>query len=154
MKNQYVKPMATIEEFVVNEFVATCITWEVGCDVMGTKNSAQDPKADEYTTAQQAYTNHRKTNCGKASNQQIRVRPSGAFTVYEVNTQQGVDLQCTLTDSSWNPISSVNYNEIKQGERIYWTTSYTYSNRNIGLITWHHTGLVGKQIGTEETNRS
>lgn len=140
MKKIWTKPMATVEEFAANEYVAAC--WGISCDhgERGGQNGAADP-----INGNGIYNRHRKMNngqgCGWLDNQAVtdRTGVEGQFTVIELNSPTGVrELPCTLygTDSTYRAeVDYLNLSEIQDGMTIYWTTSN-------GGITWHHQGQI------------
>lgn len=118
MKKSWIQPMATVEKFVANEYVAAC--WTVVCD---------------STETERAGVSHRKQYCGADGHYQIELDANGTpISMTEIKTDNLGDLPCTLyTDGTYKTVRNVS--DVKSGEYIYWTTSK-------GDRTWHHHGPV------------
>lgn len=115
-KKMWKQPMAVVQKFAANEYVAAC--WNVACNVTGW---------DAVNGL------HRAEFCGDGSHYQI-VLDDNSTPVYmiETDTDNMGDLACTLyADGSYTTprdISTVRYDEL-----LYWTTQYEGQ-------TWRHQG--------------
>lgn len=127
MKLKYVTPQMREEVFQANEYVAAC--WYIGCErAFDTDNVEWEQQGVSHGS------NNDGTGCGHQENQAIRVSDNGVVSLVEVRTSGLGDLQCTITDSSWNP-TTLKQSDVKTGNMVYWTTSA--DNR-----IWHHYGKI------------
>lgn len=135
MKRKYIKPMASIENFVANEYVAAC--WGVACSI--------DPANtyDQYTTG----VDHRSDHCGTETNQHIYTNSNNTpVSMIEEGTDGLGNLTCELyTNSQYS--RKKNITQVKPGDYIYWTTK-----ADDGRV-WHHQGYV-KQTYPNRPNHS
>lgn len=128
MKNTYVKPMATIEEFVANEFVSLCVN--LGC-LIGERGGNSGEK-DTVTGG-----THRKetsgSGCGWVNNQIFSTNASGVATIREVNANasQGGSSSYNITLVQPTTLSDNNYKNYTSegGNKVIWTTSGTIWGR-------------------------
>lgn len=121
MKNQYVKPMATIEEFVANEFVSLCVN--LGCYYGQQNNGRGYP--DPYTNGTHRMRNNQ--GCGYSKNQIFSTRPDGSASVREVNSNASwggsTNYNITLViPTTLNDNNYMNYTK-EGGQMVRWTTS-------------------------------
>lgn len=121
-KNMWIQPLATVQKFVANEYIAAC--WGVSCD------STEKESASVY---------HRSNYCGDPNHYQITLDDNGVpISMVEVQTDTLGDLPCTVfTDSSYTNVRDIS--SIEKGDYIYWTTSASINKKN---CTWHHHGTV------------
>lgn len=117
-KKVWKQPMAVVQKFVANEYVAAC--WSVKCTKTG---------------VDAANGLHRKEFCGDDSHYQIMLDDNSTpVSMTETQTDGLGDLACTLyTDSSYS--TPKNISEVKYNETLYWTTQY-------GSQKWLHTGTT------------
>ncbi|MBR1743425.1 MAG: hypothetical protein IJ733_16455 [Lachnospiraceae bacterium] len=131
-KKAWVQPLAVVENFMANEYVAAC--WGVVCDVPA---DATDPlKGIPDEISEGSGITHRKKFCGDSNHYQIRLddKTGVPYEMYEVQTDGLGDLQCTIyTDSSFQTKKDIA--TVKANEYIYWTTKS-------GSKVWHHHGPV------------
>ena len=132
-KKAWVQPLATVQQFVANEYVAAC--WGVRCDVpekggaaKGSKTNIDDPFPANGVT-------HRDFYCGDATHYQIRLDANNVpYEMYETQTDKLGDLKCDLyTDDTYTTPKEIK--TVKANEYLYWTTKS-------GNKTWHHHGQV------------
>ncbi len=125
-KIAWVQPLATVQQFVANEYVAAC--WNVKCDVVGVKVGGGYPDEPSDTT-------HRAAFCGADGHYQIELNDNNVpVSMTEIKTDKLGDLPCTLyEDGSYTKKKEIA--TVKSGDYIYWTTSS-------GKRTWHHHGPV------------
>lgn len=127
MKSMYVKPTATVEEFVANEFVSLCVN--LGC-LIGERGGARGEK-DTVTGG-----THRKetsgSGCGWAQNQIFSTNASGVATIREVNANasQGGASSYTITLKQPTMLTDDNYLNYTSdgGNKVIWETSGSYKN--------------------------
>ena len=128
MKKRWGTPMAMVEEFEANEYVAAC--WGVQCDV---------DWANDYEWQQGDYSHgvtHAWDHCGNSSNQVIRTDDDGnPIKMVETGTDGLGTLNCTIY---WNEdyTSQRDVKTVAVGDIIYWTTSAADGR------TWNHKGEV------------
>lgn len=117
-KRNWVQPMAVVQKFVANEYIAAC--WGVKCD------STEKESASVY---------HRGEFCGTGDHYQIKLDDNNVpVSMTETKTDTLGDLPCTIyTDASYTTRRDLS--GIQAGDYIYWTTS-------AGNRTWHHHGSV------------
>ena len=146
MKKRWGTPMAMVEEFEANEYVAAC--YSVVCNVDAANDVERNwpvwvpgnrPwESGNWSNNYDAGQTHSSTACGALGNYYvIDNNNDGRFDgMIEISRDQG-QLPCTIytgadysTTASWGGIAS--------GQTIYWTTSSTDGDR-----TWHHQGVVG-----------
>lgn len=117
-KKMWKQPMAVVQKFAANEYVAAC--WNVTCSFTGW---------DEVGGL------HRQEFCGDGTHYQIMLDDNSTpISMTETQTDGMGDLACTLyADESYTTpkdISTVKYNET-----LYWTTQYEGQ-------TWRHVGTT------------
>ena len=122
------KPLATVEKFVANEYVAAC--WSVACDRPYVTDPEQISESgtvyDERKTFNK-WTTHNKDKCGNSANYRIKMDENGTPTqLIEISPDYG-ELPCVL--------EGADVSTVKPGDYIYWTSSY-------GGNTWYHHGTV------------
>lgn len=129
MKKRWGTPMAMVEEFEANEYVAAC--WGVQCDVNW---------ANDYEWRQGDYNQgvtHAGDHCGNSSNQVI-FDDNGdnvGDRMIETGTDGLGDLVCTIyTDGTYSTVRNVSSVQVE--ETIYWTTTASDGR------TWNHKGKV------------
>ncbi len=117
-KKMWTQPMAVVQEFVANEYVAAC--WNVKCSVTGVDAVGG---------------NHRQQFCGDGTHYQIMLDDnSNPVSMTETQTDGLGDLACKLyTDASYS--TPKNISEVKYNEQLYWTTQYKNQ-------TWRHQGTT------------
>ena len=134
MMKKWERPMAVVEKFEPNEYVAVC--WGVACDVDWANKYEQD-----HGFWDKGNVSHASDHCGNSSNQVIYDRDNNG--VGEAMVETGTDglgtLNCTIytacneqTGKFSGPISA---SDVGIGDTIYWTTTS-------GSRTWHHKGTV------------
>ena len=130
-KKAWVQPLAVVENFMANEYVAAC--WGVVCDVPANETNPLKNVDDEIN--KNAGTGHRKKFCGDPNHYQIRLNDDGIpYEMYETDTDNMGDLECTLyEDMSF--VAKKDIATVKSNDYIYWTTTD-------GKRTWHHHGPV------------
>ena len=139
MKNTYVKPMATLEEFIANEFVSVCYRWGVACST----NAANSKESSLRHPG--IFYQHRGDQCGQFDHQAVYDRNGDGIPdeMIEEKTDQGKgDLPCTIyTDGTYSTVKAIS--SVNPGDYIYWrTTGKVFGS----TITWSHQGTV-QQVG-------
>lgn len=128
MKKRWETPMAMVEEFEANEYVAAC--WGVGCDVSW---------SNDYERWEGDYHNgvtHASDHCGNSSNQVIRTDDSGnPLRMVETGTDGLGDLDCNIFWDE-NYTKPRNVSTVAINDTIYWTTVAEDGR------TWNHKGTV------------
>lgn len=130
MKRKYVRPKASMEEFLANEYVAVCAgAWQVAC---------QHELANDYEKANGYYDNgnvsHSADHCGRGTNQVVYAEDNRAKKMTEIGTDGLGTLNCTIyTDATYTQVRPIG--DVNNGDYIYWTTS-------AGSRVWHHQGRV------------
>lgn len=134
MKRKYIKPMASIENFAANEYVAAC--WGVACST--------SPSNKYESSIWNSNQKHRDEHCGTATNQHITTDSHNvAISMIEDGTEGLGKLKCNLyTDGTYS--KSRSYDSVHIGDYIYWTTS---SGTGYNKRTWHHQGTVYSTYG-------
>lgn len=117
-KKMWQQPMAVVQKFTANEYVAAC--WSVACSVTG---------YDEVGGL------HRSEFCGNGTHYQIMLDDNSTpMSMTETQTDNMGDLACTLyTDGSYSTLKNIQ--DVKYNETLYWTTEY-YGQ------TWRHEGTT------------
>lgn len=129
MKKRWGTPVAVVEKFEVNEYVAAC--WGVGC--VWTDANKYEKENGFWDNGN---VSHAADHCGNSSNQVIYDYNDDGIgdAMYECGTDGLGDLECIIyTDSSYT--NKINVSQVKLDTYIYWTTSS-------GNRTWHHQGYV------------
>ena len=134
MKKRWGTPMAMVEEFEANEYVAVC--WGVACDVSWANDYEQ-----KYGFWEDGNVSHASDHCGNSSNQVIYDRNNDG--VGEAMVETGTDGLGTLTCTIYTDYNrytgrftgQTSASQVEVGDLIYWTTSS-------GNRTWHHRGTV------------
>lgn len=129
MKKRWGTPMAMVEEFEANEYVAAC--WGVQCDVDWANN--YEWRQGDYNQG----VTHAWDHCGNSSNQVI-FDDNGdnvGDRMIETGTDGLGDLVCTIyTDGTYSTVRNVSSVQVE--ETIYWTTTASDGR------TWNHKGKV------------
>lgn len=117
-KKMWKQPMAVVQKFTANEYVAAC--WNVVCSVVGVDAVGG---------------NHRKQFCGDGTHYQIMLDDNSTpVSMTETQTDGMGDLACRLyADASYT--APKNIAEVKYNETLYWTTQYEGQ-------TWRHQGTT------------
>lgn len=145
MMKKWERPMAVVEEFEPNEYVAAC--WGVACSTKEANKVEQSWMLNQWESNYANGQTHSADHCGTMTNQWV-IDDNNDGTVdrmVETGTDGLGNLNCTLyADANYNTPAS--FSGVKIGSYIYWTTSS-------GNRTWHHQGTV---IGTDSShpNRS
>lgn len=146
MMKKWERPIAVVEEFEPNEYVAVC--WGVACSVDAANEVEQGWMINHWESNYANGQTHSSDHCGTMTNQWV-IDDNNDGTVdrmVETGTDGLGNLNCTLyTDASYKTTAS--FSGVNIGSYIYWTTSAS------GDRTWHHQGKV---IGTDSShpNRS
>lgn len=139
---KWMTPIASVEEFEANEYVAVCYSVVCTVDAANTVEQSwmlerpwwQGGPISNYAAGQ----THSATACGALGNYYATdVDGNGLIdSLTEYSRDQGA-LACTLyTDSSYQ--TTAGWNTVSAGSgTIYWTTSSADGSR-----TWHHQGTV------------
>lgn len=138
-------PRVTIQEFEPNEYVAAC--YNIKCDVDAANIVENGWILDNGQSNFVNGQTHAADRCGSFGNYYvIDDNNDGIFDgMIEISPDLG-RLSCSLyTDDKYN--MSGNWNSIKPGSHIYWTTSADDGR------TWHHQGVVAYQ-NASHPNRS
>ncbi|MCR5453334.1 MAG: hypothetical protein K6F00_11980 [Lachnospiraceae bacterium] len=127
---KWIQPMAEVEKFVANEYVAAC--WNVKCTIP--EEAKKDTVSDQFNPGD----THRAAFCGDSSHYQIKLDDNGVpVEMIETQTDGIGDRPCTLyTDGNYTtvmPISQLTNTK----SLIYWRTSLSSSSR-----TWSHHGYI------------
>lgn len=145
MMKKWERPIAVVEEFEPNEYVAAC--WGVSCSVDAANAVEKRWMLDCWESNYENGQTHDAAHCGMQTNQWV-IDDDGNGTVdrmIETGTDGLGDLTCTLyTGPDYKTEAS--FSGVTTGSYIYWTTSS-------GNRTWHHQGTV---VGTDSShpNRS
>ena len=142
MKTMWETPVTRVEQFVANECIAVC--WSLACSVDtkddGVNASDAIPQYENVWVNGQWVTQESNTHsfhaCGNSNSQHISDN-HGTVTVREWSVAQNTWLDCTLTDSNWNPVTS-DFTMVNKGDTVYWTTQHATDGR-----IWHHWGIAG-----------
>ena len=114
------QPLATVEKFVANEYVAAC--WKVVCDLPA-EGANRFVKGGHDLGAYDAIGGeHRQGSCGTEGHYSIVLDENGVPTQM-IEWQNIIDknLNCTLyTDGSYTAVKDIA--TVTTGETIYWTT--------------------------------
>lgn len=141
MKKIWTKPMATVEEFAANEYVAAC--YEIACSI-----GAEGGNFGKRDTCC-GHSHTKKDNgsgCGWAANQNIQVTGSGenaVFSIVEINNDSYDDLTCYFYDPA-NPNGPAyeTITGLEVGDTVYWKTNVGV----MGRVVWmHHKGTYTLQ---------
>lgn len=130
-KKAWVQPLAVVQQFVANEYVAAC--WGVVCDVPANETDLLKNVDDEIRPNKNL--GHRKKFCGDPSHYQIRLNDNNVpYEMYETQTDNLGDLKCTLyTDATYTTQRDIS--TVKASDYLYWTTQS-------GSRIWSHHGPV------------
>lgn len=129
MKKRWGTPMAMVEEFEANEYVAAC--WGVACDTTWSNNYELTHGGDYWNGV-----THDDAHCGNSSNQVIRTDDDGnPIRMVETGTDGLGTLNCTIYWDE-NYTSQRDVSTVAVGNTIYWTTSADDGR------TWNHMGTV------------
>lgn len=130
MKKRWGTPMAMVEEFEANEYVAAC--WGVACDTNWSNDYEMSHGRDYWNGV-----THDDAHCGNSSNQVI-FDDNGdnvGDRMIETGTDGLGDLVCTIyKDETYSTVRNVS--SVQVGEMIYWTTTASDGR------TWNHRGKV------------
>lgn len=140
MKKTWVGPRIEVQQFVPDEYVASC--WQVACKVGNGNYGGYDwrcwggqpsgDQADDHTGS-----------CSSAGNNQFRVNEDGSVTfVSESSSDQG-----TLTGGYTSYIDNNKNGIVDAGDVIFWYTTGSENRR------WNHYGTVAN-ISDDHPNRS
>lgn len=138
-KRIWTRPVAVVEQFMANEYVAAC--WGISCDYG--EGGGNDGNNDPLTPNNRNSKHRQMTNgtgCGWEHSQAItdRVNSPGNFSIIEINSPTGAgDLPCTIfTDGSYTTsVDTLALSQLSNGMDVYWTNSWNGT-------TWHHKGQV------------
>lgn len=136
MKKKWIKPIAQIQSFMPNEYVAVC--WGVACNT----SAANQWEWKNWN----GRAIHLSKYCGDSDHQYlIDVTGDGkAESMRELDSPYG-DLDCTFyTDDSYKNTVSISDIKLSSGQTIYWTTKGN-------TITYHHQGQI---IGYDENHQN
>lgn len=139
MKKKYVTPVMGAELFEAEEYVAAC--WMVGC-ARAWNGDGTEVSTGRGDVVHKSYSGGK--GCGYAENQVIGQNADGTISMVEKDVLNQGQLACTITDSSWNPIS-MKASDVKVGETVYWITN---ANDGSGR-SWHHYGEVQAANGSD-----
>lgn len=129
MKRTYETPVACVEKFMPNEYVAAC--WGVACDWSWANQYEQN-----HHNWHNGDISHAADHCGNSSNQVIMDYNDDGIgdRMIETGTDGLGNLNCTIyTDANYR--NTINVSTVQIGQEIYWTT-------RSGSRTWHHKGTV------------
>lgn len=148
-KMTWSKPVAVVEQFMPNEYIAAC--WAIRCEVPHDDIIPAGQSSTAYDHAGN-YHNTFPTTCGSTSSQYIRsTATKGIYTITEVKVFSR--LNCTIyegMDGNNNYTSAgsttVALDDSDIGKKIFWTTNYLGG-------TYHHYGYVSA-ISDKGTNHS
>lgn len=136
MKKKWIKPIAQIQSFMPNEYVAVC--WGVACNTSA---------ANWWELINgNGLSHHQEDFCGNSDHQYlIDITGDGkADAMRELDSPYG-DLDCTFyTDASYKNTVSISDINLSEGQTIYWTTKGK-------LLTFHHQGQI---IGYDEKHEN
>lgn len=129
----WLTPTAVEDKFIPNEAVSTC--YAVACDYNAANTYERSRGLEGTSSFWQngewiGKVEHSKDGCGTASNQTLTVK-NGILT----NIKEGNFNGHLYEDSNYT--TEVQGLPIKDGTKIYWTTTATDPKR-----TWHHQGKI------------
>lgn len=128
-KKQYYPPRVAVENFVPNEYVATC--WLLSCST----TDAEDYEKKHNTWVWQNETKpvHGASACGSFGSYTIN---DVAGTMKEYSQDQNKWFDCTVYSDEY--VTQVSLNDISVNKKFYWTTGS-------GNRIWHHQGIVSQK---------
>ena len=119
-KKVWIQPLATVQTFVANEYVAAC--WAVTCDLPA-EGANRFVKGGHDLGAYDAIGGeHRAGSCGTEGHYTILTDENNVpYKMIEYQNMIQKDLGCTLyTDGSYTATRDIS--TVQAGETIYWTT--------------------------------
>ena len=128
---KWTQPLATVEKFVANEYVAAC--WAISCQVPYENESGFDPFADGNKNLL-----HRKDHCGAANGFTVFTDENNVPYKLVHNKAGGSSQTADLSGSIFEDAGFSVPKDIKSvqiGETIYIRTQN-------GNNKWHHHGVV------------
>lgn len=136
MKKEWKEPKIMVQQFMANEYVATC--WGVEC-IVGNGNYGGYGWEPWNNVAPYGNQCHDHTgSCSIASNNQFNVDEAGNVSFYaENNAQQG-----TLRGGCTSYIDNNNSGKIDDGDTIFWYTLGSKDTGNPKGRRWNHYGTV------------
>lgn len=131
VKKMWTQPMATVQKFIANEYIAAC--WGVKCVVTGTHIN------DEFGNETTPNTSHRAQFCGDPTHYQIKLNANNVpESMTEISTDGLGDLPCTLYENpAYTTVKDIS--TVKANDYLYWTTDSTKGGYK---RVWHHHGPV------------
>lgn len=150
MKKMYERPMANIEEFAANEYVATC--WKVGCSNNTTyrNHNSNAPYGNQWKQQEGRYNSAFSHNgtCRHAENNYFSAIGTSITFKHEDTTGQGNDNQGSELGGGFDYWYDKNGdNIVNAGDVVYWHTT------NSEPRTWNHWGYV-ETVDKAHVNRS
>lgn len=136
MKKEWKEPQIMVQQFMANEYVATC--WGVAC-IVGDGNYGgygwdRWGNVAPYGNACDDHTG----SCSRAINNQFNVDEAGNVSFYaENNAQQG-----ELSGGWTSYIDNNNSGKIDDGDTIFWYTLGSKDTGNPKGRRWNHYGTV------------
>ena len=130
MMKKWERPIAVVEEFEPNEYVAVC--WGVACST----GEANQYEESIHNSAQ----DHRTEYCGQTGHQWLTDGNDDGTPerMSEIGTDGLGTLSCTIyMDGSYSKQRDIS--TVRVGNYIYWTTS---AGKGWNKRVWHHQGLV------------
>lgn len=138
-KRIWTRPIAVVEQFMANEYVAAC--WGISCDYgEGAGNNGRNDPFPNRNNSNKHRQQTEGNGCGWEHSQAItdRVNTPDVFSIIEINSPTGGgDLPCTLyTDGTYSTsMANISLDQLSNGMTLYWTNTWNG-------ITWHHKGQV------------
>lgn len=136
MKKEWIEPQIMVQQFMANEYVATC--WGVACCVGDGNYGGYGWERWGGVAPYGDQCHDHRGSCSSASNNQFNADEKGNVSFYaENNAQQG-----TLSGGYTSYIDINESGKVDGGDIIFWYTLGSADDRNYNGRRWNHYGTV------------